>query len=399
MLGKDGGLDLYPEVTGKNYLRAHLVGSSLQLTAGNHIGLIPLNDRLAITVNPRVDIARLTHLLRVSRREPVSLAKLSRHYEAYREQVESIVDTLAAGFVSAADELLRRGLMHEYAQRREATSFPRGRLDIGATMRTNARGMEHRVHATWFESTVDTPANRLLKYTLRSLAAQYQGQQRRRGHVAMLSDLNRLYRGFDRVELVDRRDALGAEVASTYAEPWGHYEAPIAIAQMLLRDQGVDLGIANAGVTLHSLLVNMEDVFEDYLRVILQQRLRTTRPAVVVANGNLQAPAGARRPLFTDTAGTEATPDIVVTSGLRTVVVEVKYKSKWTRDDLNQVITYGLSFGAEHVVIMHLGTDRTSRSLGTIGGIGVHSCDVDLSADLDAEEVRLSTFITALLDA
>src|SRR5438105_4267605 len=49
-------LRLYPEVTAKGYFSVAANGAQLLLRAGHHIGLIPINDRVAIDVRPRIPL-------------------------------------------------------------------------------------------------------------------------------------------------------------------------------------------------------------------------------------------------------------------------------------------------------------------------------------------------------
>src|SRR5258708_1450720 len=68
-----GRLEIYPALHKKGYLEVRVGTEVTQLQAKGHIGVIPINDRLVLEVVPRVPIANLAELLRVSGVSPVAL--------------------------------------------------------------------------------------------------------------------------------------------------------------------------------------------------------------------------------------------------------------------------------------------------------------------------------------
>jgi 5-methylcytosine-specific restriction endonuclease McrBC regulatory subunit McrC len=403
LLNEDGKLDLYPEVTGKNYIRAKLSGDTVELAAGSFVGMIALNDRYAITVKPRIDVARFSRLLRVSGYTPVALDELSREYGIEPEQLDSIVELLATAFLAALDAVICRGLRQGYIERDAETSFPRGRIRIGRTISEFARGARHRVSASWFEPSADIPENRLLKYALWHLAGKYHNQQRRQGHRAILADINRLLRALDEVELDAGREFLQVpdlRDPARYGNVSAYYVPAVGLAHTLILHEGIDLASTTGSIALSSLLLSMEAVFEGYVRETLRIGLAARVPDAKVLDGNIKPPEGAAQPLFTDNDSVLATPDIVVQpSGTAKIVLELKYKPATNRDDLNQIIGYGMSYGADDVILVHLNTGDAPRSTfrGTAGTVRVHQYAIDLTGDLEAEEGVFCDFIAALI--
>src|SRR5580692_9882911 len=76
LLLRDGCLEVYPEVIGKEYFTIRQQPGALRLQAGGFIGLIPLNDRLSIEVKPRVPIDNLSHLMHVAEGTPRELPRM-----------------------------------------------------------------------------------------------------------------------------------------------------------------------------------------------------------------------------------------------------------------------------------------------------------------------------------
>jgi 5-methylcytosine-specific restriction enzyme subunit McrC len=75
-------------------------------------------------------------------------------------------DFFAAVLAHGTERLLKRGLDRGYTTVEEETSRPRGRLDVTATLRRNRPGV---AVCRADDPTHDTPPNRVLKATLRSL--------------------------------------------------------------------------------------------------------------------------------------------------------------------------------------------------------------------------------------
>lgn len=398
-----GKVDLYEEVIGSGYLKGHLSGDRITFTAGSHIGLIPLNDRVAINVAPRVPVTQLTRILALSRHVPVMAPRLPRRgYAEDTQRLNSLVDMLAEGLIAEVDLIAHRGLHHEYVQREDQTSFPRGRILMAGAASNAARGFHHRVTAAWFERAVDNAPNRLLKYAIWYLAYQYATTQRRAGQRRIITQLNRLYHIFGGVTLDRSRLFLTAQdVLDPTSLPTSrrYYGPAMYLALTIIQNRGVDLAASRGPVHLRSLLLNMEDAFEGYVRAVLQSRL--TARGFVVLDGNLAAPAGAEKPLFDDNDAHPARPDLVLhdAAGSPCLVGDVKYKPSGPgRPDLNQVIAYAVSYGAEEALVVHpKGDSGTSGPypIGKIGGIEVHGYILDLSIDLEREEERFALAVEA----
>jgi len=169
---------------------------------------------------------------------------------------------------------------------------------------------------------------------------------------------------------------------------------------MIVDGYGVRIGEDGEGrAMLPALLVDMAHTFEKYVRGVLRKGL-TQRKAVLVKDGNVSGVDGGRRDFFSEFRGGDeapsATPDIVVCSADRTLaVIDVKYKpARATPDraDLNQVISYGVAYDCENVVVVYPnvpGDGLEVLQLGSVGAIRVYRGSLNLgAADLDVEEER-----------
>jgi 5-methylcytosine-specific restriction enzyme subunit McrC len=411
----NGKLAVYPEVLVHGYATVGVRDGRLVLRAGGYVGLIPINDGLEIDVRPRVAVDKLERLLRVSGRAPIAFRPYLRPYDVDAEPAPSLLDMLTDALLAAVDDIGANGLHREYRTRIEDTSFPRGRILIGPTIQRHAaRGAEHRAVASWFDHTADTGPNRCLKYALWFVARKYMGMRPPPPGVRrMLGRLNRAYRLYDGAVLDLRRQFMDDPLVrdpGRLPSVRSYYRPGLLIAAAIIHDRGVSLGGRGDDILMASLLVNMEEVFEAYIRAVLVEQLGRLRRDLLVLDGNRGRPGGAKKWLFDAPPSTDATPDIavrLVTSVAgrsdHPVIVECKYKPSPTpdRDDLNQTITYGASYSSPSVIVCHPGTP-TNRSglsrLGTIGGMTVFDYAFDLAAgSLDAEEAAFGLAVARLL--
>jgi 5-methylcytosine-specific restriction enzyme subunit McrC len=406
----DGELDLYPEVTGNNLFTIVLSKDKLVFRAGRFVGQIPVNDRVMIDVRPRVPFANLERVLRAANQEPLSLAPHARRYVEHTVGTPSMLQSLADSLVNALAAVEVGGLHRQYLRRTADTSFPRGRILMSETMRRQeARGMHHRASVSWFEPSVDTPTNRCAKHAVWYLARRFEGVGRSAENRRRLASLNRLYQMFGGVALDPTLSFLSdplVEDPRRLPANRAYYERALRLAAMIARGSGVAFGKRGGEVELASLAVNLEDAFEEYLRVVLASGLRVSSPDVRVLDGNRTGPGGGGKNLF-DTSSPDdlgrkspATPDIVLRGSSSAgdtpdnlAVFDVKYKvytPRAARDDVNQTVTYAASYGSSVAVIVHPHHEKSNHGLHAVGRVGniiLYQYGFDLSAyDLSKEE-------------
>lgn len=175
-----------------------------------------------------------------------------------------------------------------------------------------------------------------------------------------------------------------------------YYEKPLRIALTIVASEGVSLVEHGEEVELSSYVVNFDDLFESYLRAVLRSRLENR--GLRVLDGNRD---GSKR-LFDDAKEPQAQPDILIEASetKRRIVADAKYKEKTDRGDLNQAITYALSYRATDAILIHQclpGKPIGRQRLGSINGMTLHTYGFDLaSPDLDGEEQALADSIAVL---
>jgi 5-methylcytosine-specific restriction enzyme subunit McrC len=405
-------LEVYPQVRGRDFFRMYLKEDRLVFQAGGFIGLIPINDRVALDVRSRVPVRNLERILRIADHMPLSLSPYFRRYESHPESAPSLIDLLAESLIAAVDEIGVRGIQREYFQRTNDTSFPRGRILMGETMKRHvARGINYRATASWFESSVDTGLNRSIKYSIWYLAQRYESMMRRRGLRKMTSNLARIYQLFGAVQLDKSRKFLRDPLVirpENIPALRSYYLPALHLAITIIRDRGLALETKDGDIIVPSLLIDLQSSFEAYLRAVLRSGMKSIAPEIRVLDGNVAGAQGGRKLLFDSLPSESANPDIVCRRDhepTHPVLIEVKYKKMKSpeRDDINQAISYGASYRSPHVVIAHPlapGGKHGLQTLGKITPVAFYQYAFDLSVDdPELEEAKFAASIHGLIES
>lgn len=395
-LAIDGRLEIFPHVEDRGLLFLQFRRKRVILSAGPYIGLIPLTPRVSIDVRPKMPVSNLARVLDVARRSVSSISGADRLYLATDLVGGSVIEFLAANLVDALRPIAANGLHKEYVRRSEPTSRPRGRIEIAGTIREWSHGQFHKVRAQRFEQSSDIAVNRLIKAALffvlqriRPLSEESRLLIKRAN--AAYFDLPVVVTGLQKADYETCKAILRGNALPTARS---YYYRAIEIALLILSNRGIALQEHGTDVLLETFIINFEDLFEEYLRRVLQHK---AQGELTVRDGNREG----KKALFDDKLDPPAQPDIVLSwrpTG-RTVITEVKYKERAARDDINQVITYALCYGTQRAVLAHQsrpGAPKGLSHIGTIRGIRIEGYAFDLGAeDLDAEE---QTFCDCLFD-
>jgi 5-methylcytosine-specific restriction enzyme subunit McrC len=163
---------------------------------------------------------------------------------------------------------------------------------------------------------------------------------------------------------------------------------------LILSQRAISLDTPGTDIALQAFILDFEDVFECYVRRVLELHA----PAgLIVRDGN----GDGKKPLYDNRLDPPAQPDIILHSLQGPpVIAEVKYKEKPDRADINQAITYAVSYRTEMVVLVHQSRAAGPHGLyhiGMVNGIRLDGYGFNLAAqDLIAEEVAFAEAMIAL---
>lgn len=403
---QDGRLNLFEEVKGKNYFQVYSRGGDLVFQCGGFVGLIPLNEDVAIEVAPRVKISNLDRILQRAGATHTIFTLISRGYAA-SEEAAYLIDLLADALVAGVEDIVEWGKHKEYG-RRIYNGHPRsGRILVKETSRLRAKNPGTVSASTSrFERGSDNIYNvciRLaLEHLIRTLSSS--GESRRN---ARLSRLNIAWQNFSEVDA--KGDALTIAHEVERRMPYERLSAPyvktLPLANAVLRNYGPSQRNLPPSFSLGSLIFDVADAFEHYIRHCLSEYCEAS-----VIDGNLAAPTGAKQPLFPEstnplTRGVNTTPDVLIRDNQdRAVcVLDVKYKpysGMPDRNDINQALSYALAYGATICGLIYPASTPVGRidDFGKVGNVAFFGFAIGLNAlDLVAEERRFATDVCTVL--
>lgn len=389
----DGRLDISPEVQGREFFDIRLKGEKLTITAGKFVGLVPLNSRVFIHVEPKTPVWNLLAILSAVNGDVVELQTLEREYRVASTAPHHVLAAIALAFTRSLGALEVAGLRKTYRQSAGEQEILRGRLEFGASVqRLWGRGCAHSAVCAYFDLTSDTPENQLLRYTCHLLLTNHLVTGEFPSSVRALAHFEELFMDAS----VRLRAPTRAVLSTPQRETEPAYRRALLLAQMIVSRGGVDLLRGGTGVPLPSLLVDMETLFERYVRHVLSQYLGSAQ----VLDGNAEG----SKPLYDDRIIPSANPDAVVRqSDYLDLIIEVKYKARENRNDIEQVLTYSMSYRAPVVVLVlpaETSADHGLSDIGTVNGVRVCRYRFDLSAaSLPSEERAFAKVVESLLTA
>jgi len=387
LLITSNGIDIYDDIAGRGLLSIRGKGSKLILQAGNAIGLIPINDRVALEVNSRVPIANLERLLCLASGYTPATIDYLRDYGEVEDAARPILDFLTDALVAAVDTLRIEGLHKEY-RRVIRQGSPSGRILPYQSAKAGRRGQLTAV-SSHFERTTDTAANRQINAALQLLHGTYAGSVSRKNNFKRLNQLTTALAYFRQIPS-ERRiipDPIGAQLARLPdARP--ALSRCVALSSIIIRSAGLEIRNSTGPVIANGLLIQMEDVFEQYVREILRQGLSATG-SYSVLDGNLNPPSGASGSLFhhvlSKLGDSRSTPDTVICyENTPAIVIETKYKvckGLPAREDMNQALMYGFSHKASKVVLTFPSYDDTQdiQAIGRVDNVTLYKSTIDLN--------------------
>jgi 5-methylcytosine-specific restriction enzyme subunit McrC len=403
---KNGRLDLFEEVKGKSYFQVYSRGGDLVFQCGGFVGLIPLNEDVAIEVAPRVKISNLDRILQQAGAAHTIFTLISRGYAASQE-ASYLIDLLADALVGGVEEIVEWGKHKEYG-RRTYFGHPRsGRILVKETIRLRAKNPGTVSASTSrFERDSNNVYNvcirSALEHLIRTLSSS--GESR---HSARLSRLNVAWQSFPELEAKYSALAVVQEVERrmSYERLSTPYAKTLPLANAVLRSYGPSQRNLPPSFSLGSLIFDVASAFECYIRYCLSEHCDA-----VIVDGNLGAPKGGRQPLFPGsvnplTRGVNTTPDVLIKNSQNAslCVLDVKYKpysGMPDRNDINQALSYALAYGTPVCGLVYPSSTQTGRidDFGKVGGVAFFGFAIALNApDLVVEERRFATDVCAVL--
>ena len=355
--------------------------SAYLLTPGSRVGAVALED-LAVEIVPKLSIQRVLFLVSYS----LGLAKWGdRPFEMTTP--DSLVEAIVPIFAHHLERALRRGVLQGYRTEEDALMGVRGRIRFDDQVRRRF-GILLPVEVRFDDFTEDILENRLLKAALAVL-----GTLRLRSESSRQS-LRRFNHVLDLVSLQTYNASNVPQI--NYTRLNEHYRAAVEWARLILRFGAAEVRHGKALAT--TVLFDMNDVFEDFVRVALREELGVT---------SREFPSGRECPsLVLDRAHRIALePDLTWWSAKRCRFVgDVKYKAVNVggvkHPDLYQLLAYATASGLPSGLLVYAsGEGKPATHDITLAGKFLHVRSLELGGDLAglrAEIRQLATLVRTL---
>ena len=391
---KDGKFNIYPEVQRKGYFNILFRSNSLTLTAGEYIGLIPLNDNVAIHVQPKVPLDNLIHFISKSG-EKVTAINFEREYSELRYFSPNIFEFIIRSLLFELRNMDKLGVFRKYTTVDCNDGMPRGKLLFKGTMRNIMRHQNHNVSYSYFMLDKDIPENRCIKYALwlvlnyfKDLNYEPRNLVREAAYFYRMLEHIKLDR--DRQFLLDIKNILKKNQIPSIRQ---YYSNILRTSLFVINRSSIAVErFEGEEVRFPSFVIKMSDVFEKYLLCILKEGM--IKRDVRVLNGNTSE---GMKKLFLDTPTPTANPDIVIRKDETIpIIIDAKYKEKPRREDLNQIISYCLSYGSSQGLLVCPKTSDLigEEYIGEISGIRIFTYYFNLeNKDILKEEQTFIDYI------
>jgi len=343
-----------------------------RVRASSHVGSIAVPG-VVVHVVPKVPVENVIHLM------TWSTERISFSQSEIGHASRTLTAAVAAWYARMLERTLVLGVDRAYLEEADRVVALRGRIDWPA--QTKAVGLPTPIACRYDEWSLDTRPNRIAAaaalHLLRNPAVPPHAAFALRRLLKLLSGVGPLRPD----DLSDHNDVL-----TRLNE---HYRSTLRLARIILRASGPSQGAGHAEVS--AFMVNMNDVFEDFVFASLKQRLRGTWGVD-------------KRTIPLDVAHHVPTePDLLFTdqSGANVLVADSKYKlindGRGRNADYYQLLAYCTSLGLPRGVLIYCDAGDVGRPPRAIevrrSGTVLETFQVGLSGsfkDIEREFDRLA---------
>ncbi|MDE2695791.1 MAG: hypothetical protein OXH97_04650 [Chloroflexota bacterium] len=232
-------------------------GDWYTLRPSSHIGVLTTGD-LSVVVRPKVPMDRVMFVLAYA----LGIWEWVRDDPALAGDSD-ILEALVPAFVHHTERAIRRGLRQDYRVEEEALHAVRGHIRFAEQLRRRA-GIPLPVEVAYDDFTEDIEENRLLHTAIHLLTRIPIRSDRWR------RELRGLRPAFAAVGVGSYRRGAVPEVH--YHRLNEHYRPAVELARLIIDSSSFEL--RHGEVTAASFMLDMNDVFERFLRTALRDVLR-----------------------------------------------------------------------------------------------------------------------------
>jgi len=393
---QDGGkLNILPTV--KNYFTIDYKpkNDKLTLVAGGFIGVIPVNDSLAVEIRPKFSISNLTRIVSIAEDKYNTLDFFSRKYREVPNFNFVVLEFMAECLTNELKVLDSEGVLKTYILRNENSDTIRGRININNSIKIHwSHGHFNKASINFYDFTNNNSFNRLIKYSLKYCIEelQYLNTTNKR----LINSLIYFYSLFESIPLEPYSDSFGevfniikndkVSILRTY------YINICEICRLIVEKTGILFSELGEDHKLNTFTLDMSFTFEKYILNIIRLNRTIFPENTIIFDGNFEG----RKKFFNQPSKGkgDAKPDIIIKQNHTiNLIADVKYKFKSKETDRYQIISHALSYNTKNTILILPKSDTyycdQLVNLGSVGEdykINVYEYYYDLSNENLVEE-------------
>jgi 5-methylcytosine-specific restriction enzyme subunit McrC len=227
------------------------------LTSGSTVGVARVGD-LTVELRPKIGIAAVLFL--------VSYALDPKSWKPEQAELArdaNLAEAIIPLFARTAQQAIRQGLLHGYRRREDTLTSIRGRVRIAEQFRTRT-GLPLPIEIAYDDFTPDILENQLLGTAVDILGRLYLR------HPDSHTSIARLHQQFNGINNLapDRRGVPEPHWTRLNAR----YRPAVALARLIISTAGLEARAGGEDASVF--LINMNAVFERFIRVALREALR-----------------------------------------------------------------------------------------------------------------------------
>ena len=324
------------------------------------IGAINLGT-MSIVIRPKISIERVLFMISYAT-DPDKWTQTGFDYG----EEDSICEAIIPGFVYQLKKALFRGLLQGYRKIEEATCIVRGRIRFNDQLKERY-GDFPPVEIVYDDFTEDIEENRILKAAiehLKRIRLRSDASKKMLLHYQHVLRLVTLV-GYDPRQLPN----------FSFTRLNSHYTSAIHLAKLILQSASFDLIHGRVGAS--TFLIDMNQVFEDFVRVALREALNLSDKSFPKGTGSykLFLDEGKRVRLKPDLSWWE--------DGSCVFLGDVKYKTAQndnaTNPDLYQLLAYTVSANLPGGILIYAEGVNPGRYIVLFSGKTLKVYHLDLS--------------------
>ncbi|MFV7432769.1 5-methylcytosine restriction system specificity protein McrC [Pseudomonas shirazica] len=387
MLLNKGKIQVYSAAD--KYFDLDYRGGKLVVAPKSFVGLIPVNDQVAIHVIPRFSVKNLFYIISRTNAVLRFIEGFHRDYLLVENSHDDPIKSLAQKFSKSASEVMRAGILRRYQPVKEVAPFS-GSLSISDTVATyRSQGIKDRHVWEADELTDNILENAIIRFAALRVINLFPVNSRDKSDRANFEILRHLLTELAFVNLYDHQLVLDEfmliKLVRSLPRHNVSYSSLLWLSYLILMKKG--LTIESGGpASFDTFVVSMADVFEAYTREVIREHFQSLNH-YSVRDGNVH-----QVDLFLDSSKYKVKPDIyVLKDRVPVAILDAKYKPNIKSADRYEVIAFCEALSVKTAVILSpaISAERVMFLGKTPSGIKFWQITIDLGAEDFVEEQRV----------